>query len=190
MHLPILVAYSTRTGSTGEVAEVMAAELRRAGLTVELARMREMKSFGLYAAAVFGAPVYMGALPGETSRFLRRYRPQISALPAWFYVLGPIRGKPWEYREAGEQAQNRLRKFPWLQAKEVKVFGGRFDPNRMPFPYSLAMHLPAFPLKDDPSSDVRDWDDIRAWASMIADKFAPRHDRQGSTMTFTGASIG
>jgi menaquinone-dependent protoporphyrinogen oxidase len=189
LDLPILVAYSTRTGSTGEVAEFIAADLRRAGLAVELARMRDIRSLNSYGAVILGAPIYMRRLPSEALRFLRRFRSQIAGLPAWFYVLGPIRGKQWEFREVENQALCRLEEFPWLQPRDVKVFGGRFDPNHMPFPYNLSMHLPAFPLKDDPPSDVRDWNDIRAWTAGITDNLCLSFDFEGLTIRLDGALI-
>jgi menaquinone-dependent protoporphyrinogen oxidase len=187
---PILVAYSTRTGSTGEVADFIAGSLRRAGLSAEVARMRDLKTLGSYSAVILGAPIYMGKLPSEVRRFLLRFRAEIAELPAWFYVLGPIRGKPWEYRHAGHHALNRLAEFTWFQARELKVFGGRFDPQNMPFPFSLSMYVPGFPLKDDPPSDVRDWDDIRAWTAAVADDLCALFDFEGLTMRFDGALIG
>jgi menaquinone-dependent protoporphyrinogen oxidase len=43
------------------------------------------------------------------------------------------------------------------------VIGGKFDPNRLRFPWNL---LPA--LRNMPPSDLRDWEAIRAWASRLA----------------------
>jgi menaquinone-dependent protoporphyrinogen oxidase len=170
VHSPVLVTYSTRTGSTGEVAEFITAELRRAGIAFELARMSDVKALSQYRAVILGAPIYLGKLPAEVLKFLRNFELQIAELPAWFYVLGPIRGKPWEYRDAEDHAKRRLAKLPWFQPREVKVFGGRLDPNHMPFPFSLAVRIPGLPFKSDPVSDVRDWDDIRSWTMAVVDE--------------------
>ena len=173
VHLPVLVAYSTRTGSTAEVAEVIADVLREAQLPVEVARMRDLKTLGEYGAAILGAPLYMGGMPPEMHRFLSRYRVGLAGMPAWVFVLGPIQGKPEEFNTAGEQAAKQLAQSPWLQPVEVKILGGRFDVNHMPFPFNLARHLPAFPAKDIHPSDIRDWNDIRAWAAGIARLIQP-----------------
>ena len=173
MPAPILVAYSTRTGSTGDVAQVIGDVLREAQLPVEVARMKDVKTLGRYSAVVLGAPLYIGQMPGELHRFLGRFKFQLGGLPQWFFVLGPIEGKPQEFSKAGEKAEMQLKKHAWLQPLEVKILGGRFDVNHMPFPFSLATRLRAFPMKDIHATDARDWKDIRAWASNIARKFEP-----------------
>jgi menaquinone-dependent protoporphyrinogen oxidase len=170
---PVLVAYSTRTGSTAEVAEVIAEVLREAQLPVEVARMRDVKTLDQYGAAILGAPLYMGAMPSEMHRFLSRCRVRLAGMAAWVFVLGPIQGKAEEFNSAGEQAAQQLAQSPWFDPVEVKILGGRFDVNRMPFPFNLARHLPAFPVKDVHPSDIRDWDDIRAWAAAIARLIQP-----------------
>ena len=169
VQLPILVSYSTRTGSTGEVAEFIAEVLREAQVPVEVARMRDLKTFTQYKAAILGAPLYMRGMPGEVSRFLHRHRHELAALPTWVFILGPVRGLPWEFRQAGEKAGKQLERTHWFHPAEVKVVGGRLDVNNLPFPLNLAQHLPV-PGKDLPPTDVRNWDDIRAWTSTIADK--------------------
>ena len=173
MLAPVLVAYSTRTGSTAEVAKAIVDALNETPLKAELARMRDLRMLGSYSAVILGAPLYMGMMPGEWHRFLSRFRIQLGPLPQWFFVLGPIEGKPEQFSKAGEQAEKQLRRYPWLQPLEVKILGGRFDVNHMPFPFSLARHLPAFPAKDIPATDIRDWNDIRAWVSVIARQLQP-----------------
>lgn len=190
MHAPVLVAYSTRAGSTGEVAKAIAAVFVEAQLSVEVTRMRELRTLGRYSAVVLGAPLYVGQMPGELHRFLSRFRVQLGGLPQWFFVLGPIECKPAEFSKAGEQAEKQLRRHEWFQPLEIKILGGRFDVDRMPFPFSLARRLPAFPIKGIPAKDVRDWKDIRAWASGVAGRLAPRHDSQATTMTLSGTSMG
>lgn len=173
MLAPVLVAYSTRTGSTGEVAEAIAEVLREAQLPVEVARMSDIKTLGRYHAVVLGAPLYVGQMPGELHRFVSRFPVQLGVIPQWFFVLGPIEGKPAEFSKAGEQVEKQLRRYAWIRPLEIKILGGRFDVNHMPFPFNLARRLPAFPVKDIPATDVRDWKDIRAWASAIARQLVP-----------------
>jgi len=173
MPAPILVAYTTLSGSTGEVAEAIGATMREAGLQVEVAAMRSVKSIGERPAVVLGAPLYMGGLPGDVGRFLRRNQAALAALNAWFFVLGPVDEKPSDFHAARTQAGRYLAKFAWFKPVEVRVFGGKFDVNHMPFPYSLARFLPAFPAKNMPVKDIRNWDAIRAWASDVAKQVRP-----------------
>jgi len=173
MPAEVLVAYATRNGSTGEVAEAIGARMREDGFEAEVVRMHDLKAVGKRTAVVLGAPLYMGGLPGDVRRFLSRNRADLSAQKAWFFVLGPIEGKSEEFTQAREQAQKSLGKDAWFQPAEMQIFGGKFDVNRMPFPFSLARYLPAFPAKNLPAKDIRDWAAIRAWADAIAGQLRP-----------------
>ena len=173
MPAPMLIAYATRSGSTAEVAEAIGAGVRQAGLAVEVTPMRKLKAVGERPAVVFGAPLYMGGLQRDVRRFLARNRGPLSTSKIWFFVLGPTQGKPEEFEAAHAQAAKFLAKFAWLKPVEVQVFGGKLDLSHMPFPFSLAVHLPAFPAKDTPPTDIRDWDAIRAWAERIARQVLP-----------------
>jgi menaquinone-dependent protoporphyrinogen oxidase len=55
----VLVAYATRSGSTREIAEVIAATLREHGLEVDLKPARDVRTLEGYRAVVLGAPLFM-----------------------------------------------------------------------------------------------------------------------------------
>ena len=72
------------------------------------------------------------------------------------------------FRSSREQLDKELAKFPWLTPGAIAIFGGKFDPQKLTFPYNL---VPA--LKNMPASDIRDWTAIRAWASTLAAMLQP-----------------
>jgi menaquinone-dependent protoporphyrinogen oxidase len=100
--------------------------------------------------------------------FLSRHRAALVERPVAIFALGPFHAKAEEFQEALRELDKELLKFPWLTPVVIEIFGGKFDPNQLSFPYNL---LPA--LKNMPASDVRDWAAIRAWASGLVDKFEP-----------------
>jgi menaquinone-dependent protoporphyrinogen oxidase len=59
MESSVLVAYATRSGSTKEVAEVVAATLREHGLEVDVQPMKSVRSLAGYRTVVLGAPFQM-----------------------------------------------------------------------------------------------------------------------------------
>ncbi len=164
MSASILVAYATRYGSTLEIAEAVAETLRGAGLAVDIQPMAQVRTLEGYGAVVLGAPLYMFHWHKDALRFLSRHRQALAERPVAVFAGGPFGDsdeKAWQ--EVRKQLDGELAKFPWLRPVAVEVFGGRFDPAKLRFPYSW---LPA--LKKMPPSDLRDWAAIRAWAGDVA----------------------
>jgi len=164
----LLITYVTRAGSTAEVAEAMGVNLRQAGVMVEVQPMHLTESLLGWKGVVLGAPLYMGRFPSEFHKFFTRHRQALAALHPWCFVLGPTKDDAKDFAMAHDQAQKQLRKYPWFSPSEVRVFGGKFDPATMPFPFSLLRRLPANPMSKIPATDLRDWAAIREWATAIA----------------------
>jgi menaquinone-dependent protoporphyrinogen oxidase len=78
----------------------------------------------------------------------------------WLFSSGPV-GDPPKPTEDPVDASSLLER---TGAREHHVFAGRLDRSRLSFgERAIAMALRA------PEGDFRDWDDVRAWASGIAD---------------------
>jgi len=163
-----LVAYATRYGSTQEVAEAVAATLRERGLAVDIQPMRNVQALDQYRAIVLGAPLYMFHWHRDALHFLARHREALMQRPVAIFALGPFYTEEKEFQGAREQLDKELAKFPWLTPRAITIFGGKFDPQQLTFPYNL---IPA--LGNMPTSDVRDWTAIRAWANELAVEFQP-----------------
>jgi len=164
----VLVAYATRYGSTQEVAEAVAATLCERGLEVELQSVREVRSVEEYQAVVLGTALYMFRLHKDARRFLARHRATLAERPVAIFALGPFNDVEKEWQGVRAQLDKELAKFPWLAPVAKQVFGGKFDPAKLRFPYNL---VPA--LKRLPASDIRDWKAIHDWASGVAEKLQP-----------------
>ena len=70
----VLVAYGSVMGSTAEIAEWIAEELRRAGLQVVVCDATTAPSPNGFQAVVVGSAVYHGRWRPEAVRFLRDHR--------------------------------------------------------------------------------------------------------------------
>lgn len=166
MSASVLVGFATRSGSTREVAEAIAAVLREDGLVVTCEPLRQVRTVEGYGAVVLGAPLYMFRWHKDALRFLSRHRQALTARPAAVFALGPFHVDEKEFQDARGQLDKELLKFPWFTPVATEVFGGKFDPATLRFPMNL---LPA--LKQMPASDIRDWAAIRAWAHGLAAQF-------------------
>jgi len=162
MEQKILVTYASTYGSTQEIAEVIATTLRENGIAVDLLPMRSVQSLAGYTRLVMGAPLYMFHWHKDALRFMKRHQAALKTIPAAVFALGPFNDKQDEWDEVRSEIRKELAKFPWFAPLAVEVFGGKFDPATLRFPWSW---LPA--LKNLPASDIRDWDAIRAWALKV-----------------------
>jgi len=168
MEKNILVAYASTHGATQEVAEVLAAELRKHGLEVDLQPARDVRILDGYSAVVLGAPLYMFHLHKDALRFLSKHRQTLTGgIPIAIFAGGPF-GTPDEkvWQDVRNQLDKELAKFPWLKPAAVEIVGGKFDPAHLHFPWNL---IPV--LKNSPPTDLRDWTAIRAWADSLAGQF-------------------
>jgi len=102
---------------------------------------------------------------GDARRFLTRHREALSKRPVAIFAMGPFNNDEKEWQGVRAQLDKELAMFPWLTPVAHEVFGGKFDPAKLRFPYNLVPYL-----KRLPASDIRDWTTIRAWASSMADK--------------------
>lgn len=121
---------------------------------------------------ILGVALYVGHFPKEFHGFLRRFERELGNARPWIFVLGPTDKDPKHFAQAEEQARKELAKYPWLHAADVRVMGGKFDPQhlKLKFPFSLVMKFPGNPMRRMPASDTRDWEWIRRWVRAIAER--------------------
>ena len=74
-----------------------------------------------------------------------------------------------DFDAARNQATKQLGRYPWLRPVDLHVFGGKWNMNTLPFPFSLIGRLPA----KIPAEDIRDWAAIKEWATEIARQIKP-----------------
>ena len=169
MSTSVLVTYASSYGSTQEVAEDVAATLRAQGVEVDLRPIREMRALDGYSAVVLGAPLYMFHWHKDAHHFLDRFRRDLTnGLPIAIFAGGPIEDTHEQWQDRRRDLDQELAKHPWLTPVSVQLIGGKFDPAKLRFPYSL---IPA--MRKMPACDLRDWEAIRAWASALPAKFQP-----------------
>ena len=80
-----LLVYATRHGSTGEVADAVAEELRAAFAEVDVHEARSAPSPAGYDAVVVGGPMIMG-WHKEARKYLKRHRGELGDVPFALFV--------------------------------------------------------------------------------------------------------
>ncbi len=162
----VLVAYASKRGSTAEIAETVASELRRSGLAVSCEPADEVEELDRFDAVVLGSAVYMKRWRGDAKHFLRKQRKALKEMPFWVFSSGPA-GDPAEDDPAWTEPARVVDKVEDLGARGHVVFGGRL-PEEPHGPIEKAM------VSNTPAEfrDRRDWDEIRAWSRGVAESLA------------------
>jgi menaquinone-dependent protoporphyrinogen oxidase len=153
----VLVAYATKHGSTMEVAEAIAAELRDQGHEVDVGPAAEVGALDGYSAVVLGGALYMGHFHKDACRFLERHRQALGELPLAVFAMGPQTLGDADVSASRKQLDGALEAVPELTPTTVAIFGGVVDPSKLRFPFSRWA-----------ASDARDWDAIAAWGREVA----------------------
>ncbi|HET8975176.1 MAG TPA: flavodoxin domain-containing protein [Solirubrobacterales bacterium] len=163
---PALVAYGSKHGSTREIAEAIAKELGKRGMKADCLAADDVDSVKPYGTVVLGSAVYMKRWRKDARRLLSREGKRLAGRDLWIFSSGPC----------GEQKEEDKDDSSWLEppkvvkqaeklgAREHVVFGGR-----VPLEPSNFVERAMLENTPDEFKDLRDWDEIRAWARKIAD---------------------
>ena len=167
--MTVLVAYASKRGSTAEIAETVAATLRREGLGVCLEPAGGVGSLERFDAVVLGSAVYMKRWPGDARHFLKKHRKALRQMPFWVFNSGPV-GDPARNDQAWMEPPKLAEKVEALDGRGHVVFGGCV-------PAEPRGRVERAMVEGIPKEyrDRRDWDEIRAWAKQVAADLVPVH---------------
>jgi menaquinone-dependent protoporphyrinogen oxidase len=165
----VLVAFASKRGSTTEIAETVAATLRREGLKVCLEPAGDVGSLERFDAVVLGSAVYMKRWRGDARHFLKKHRKALRQMPFWVFSSGPV-GDPARDNPEWAEPPKLAEKVEDLGGKGHVVFGGC-----MPVEPRGATERAMVDGIPKEFRDRRDWDEIRAWAKQVASDLVPVH---------------
>lgn len=164
--MTVLVAYSSKRGSTAEIAETVAATLRREGLGVCLEPVEAVRDLDRFDAVVLGSAVYMKRWRGDAKHFLKKHRKALRQKPFWVFSSGPV-GDPAKDNPEWNEPPKLAEKVEEMGGRAHVVFGGCVPAEPKGFmERAMADGVPK------EYRDRRDWDEIRGWAQQIAGELA------------------
>jgi menaquinone-dependent protoporphyrinogen oxidase len=151
----ILVAYETRFGSSGEIAEAIADEIGGRGCRADALRMRDARGLDGYTAAILGGPVNRGHWMPEAMDFVRQHADVLRQMPVALFCTHISRPAP-------DVRVSYLSDVRAVVRPVCEVFfAGRFDRHgaALLIPKALAWLVPPI--------DLRNWKAIRGWARDV-----------------------
>jgi menaquinone-dependent protoporphyrinogen oxidase len=166
-----LVLYASKHGATQGIAERIATKLGEAGQEAEVRPVEAADHLTDYDAFVVGSAVYSAHWQKEASAFVQRNRTVLASRPVWLFSSGPLGteatdAKGRDLTVAAEPKE--IAEFEGaIGPKGHRVFFGALDPGKLGFSERAIRKLPAARALL-PEGDFRDWTEIDAWASDIA----------------------
>lgn len=162
MENSILVAYATKCGSTREVAEAVAEELRQAGAKVDLRPANEVQDISPYRAVVLGTAIQKFRVLPEATRFAAKHQAALSQMPtAYFCVSLTMQEDTPEHRQTAEGYLKPLRDV--REPVSTGLFAGKLDTQPMGRLLALFLHR----VMKAVDGDYRNWEAIHAWAKEL-----------------------
>jgi len=157
----VLIAYGTKTGSTGEVAGGIGKVLTEKGFGVEVKALEQVQSLGGFDAVVVGAPVNGMQWRPDALEFIKRNHEVLQKLPVAYFLLSvALTGQ-------GTFFKKRVLGLFGPAIAEVQPLKTGFFPGVMAAEPPFILRL-VFGLKKGAPKDGRDWDAIRKWADELA----------------------
>jgi len=158
----ILIAYASRCGSTGEVAEAIGQALCEAGAAVDVRLAKKVDDLSSYRAVVVGSAIRMGKLLPEAVEFVEAHRDLLSRMPVVYFVAClTMEDDTEENRRTVSAYLNPLREM--VQPVGEGLFAGALDYGKISLPEQLIMRAIG-----SAEGDFRDWDAIRGWAGDLS----------------------
>ena len=158
--MKVLVCAASKYGATSEIAQAVADLLAKRGLEVTVIPPQEVGAVEEFDAVVLGSAVYMGQWMKPARELVERSAAALAARPVWLFSSGPVGEPP-------KPADNPVDVTAILQATKARdhqIFAGKLAKKHLSFPdRAMASAIRAA------EGDFRNWDEIRDWATGIAD---------------------
>ena len=155
----VLVTTASKHGSTEEIGRFIGEVFLEQGIEIGVLPPEDVISLHRYDAVIMGSAVYAGHWMNSMKKMAHRLAPELIDRPVWLFSSGPIGDPPEPNEEPVDVA-------PLVEATGARghaLFAGKLDKDVLGFAEKAI--VAAFKA---PDGDFRDWEEIRGWASGIA----------------------
>jgi menaquinone-dependent protoporphyrinogen oxidase len=161
----ILVAYASKYGSTGGVADAIGKELCSKGATVDVLLTKNAINLSSYQGLVLGSAIYKGKWLPDAVDFVKTNCEIFRQVPVAYFLVCITMYKPTEEnrRKVLAYLDPVLQAVPQVKPVVIGTFAGALDYSNLSWPNKKIMEF-----KGAPEGDFRDWDAIRSWAGQPA----------------------
>ena len=157
----VLVAYASKYGSTGGVADAIGKEFCSKEMATNVALIRNAGNLSSYQGVVIGSAIYMGKWLSEATDFVKENREILRQVPVAYFLVCMTLSRPTE--------ENRAKALSYMDlilkaVPEIKPVGIGAFAGAMNYDNPSWINKKILKSKGTPEGDFRDWNVIRAWA--------------------------
>jgi len=157
--MKMLIAVSSKHGSTREIASSIGQTVREAGVEVDVVDAQAVASVAAYNAVIVGSAVHWGRWMGPARDLVNGSADALRTRPVWLFSSGPLGRGIVDPADAAEG----MKLLELVGAREHRVFPGKADKQELGF-----VERRIVSMVKSPWGDHRDWPAIREWATSIA----------------------
>ena len=167
----VLVAYASRCGSTGGVAEAIGEVFCDNGTAADVRLVDNVSDVASYRAVIIGSAVQQSKWLPEAMAFVEKNQEVLRQMPvAYFLTCLALYKETEENRRTARTFLDPLREAtPQVQPVDIGLFAGVLDYSKLNLMYRTVMKS-KMKKRGVPEGDFRNWDAIRAWAEGLRSK--------------------
>ena len=157
--MKVLVTAGSRHGSTKEIGQEIAAQVRASGHDCEFVNPNDVTSIEEYDAVVIGSAIYVGQWMKEAKDFIERFQDDLTERKVWLFSSG-LSDTP---SKEANSTPALLSRMGAVGATEHKRFAGKLVVIQL----SVAERAAIMAARGK-YGDARDMAAVRRWANRIA----------------------
>jgi menaquinone-dependent protoporphyrinogen oxidase len=161
MEKRVLVAYASKYGSTGGVANAIGKELCGKDVAADVVLIKNANNIDSYQGVIIGSAIYMDKWMSEAVDFVMKNKDTLCKVPIAYFLVCMTLSQPTERKRAKvlSYMDPILKAVPEIKPVGIGTFAGAMDYNNLSW-----INKKILKSKGTPEGDFRDWNDIRAWA--------------------------
>ena len=167
-----LVAYASRCGSTGGVAEAIGQSLCHNGAIVDVRLINGVTDLTSYEAVVVGSAIRSDRWLPEATVFVEKNRQLLSRIPVAYFLTCLTMSRPSKKNQGKARSYMNpvITAVPEVKPVDSGLFAGVLDYSKLPFHIRMVMKL-KMSSKGVSEGDYRNWKAIRRWSEGLRPKF-------------------
>jgi menaquinone-dependent protoporphyrinogen oxidase len=157
----VLIAYASKYGSTGEVAQAIGHQLCQRGMSAEVRRVEEVTDLSPYTAVIVGSAIRMGNWLPAGIKFVEEHAEALRKMPTATFTVHMLNI---DGSEASQKARAAYVEpvHALIEPDHEVFFGGRMDVGNLTF---LDRFIARMVKAED--ADLRDWGTIEQWTDEV-----------------------